>query len=42
MLKIELSAGIIQYTFNPLPGKYFGNNIFALIDRDKVLIIDTA
>ncbi len=42
MLKSELSQGIVRYTFDPLPGKHFGNNIIALIDGGKVLLIDTA
>jgi len=42
MLKSKLSEGIVRYTFDPLPGKHFGNSIFALIDGNKVLLIDTA
>ncbi len=42
MFKSELSEGIVRYTFDPLPGKHFGNNIIALIDGNKVLLIDTA
>jgi glyoxylase-like metal-dependent hydrolase (beta-lactamase superfamily II) len=42
MLKRELTPGIIQYIFDPLPGKYFGNSITALINGNKVLLIDTA
>ena len=42
MLKNEISEGLVQYIFEPLPGRHFGNNIFALIDCDRVLLIDTA
>jgi len=42
MLKKELEPGIVQYIFNPLPGKHFGNSITALINGNKVLLIDTA
>jgi len=42
MRKTEVSEGIVRYTFDPLPGKYFGNNIIAVIDQDRVLLIDTA
>jgi glyoxylase-like metal-dependent hydrolase (beta-lactamase superfamily II) len=42
MLKRELMPGIIQYIFDPLPGKHFGNSITALINDNKVLLIDTA
>lgn len=42
MLKRELATGIVQYVFEPLPGKYFGNSITALINDNKVLLIDTA
>lgn len=42
MLKTNLSEEIIRYTFDPLPGKHFGNSIIALIDGHKALLIDTA
>ena len=42
MIKSELSEGIVRYTFEPLPGRHWGNNIFALNDGNKVLLIDTA
>lgn len=42
MIKRELTAGIIQYIFEPLEGKHFGNCITALINENKVLLIDTA
>ena len=42
MLKRELIPGIIQYIFEPLPGKHFGNSITTLINDNKVLLIDTA
>ncbi len=41
MQKTELAQGIIQYTFEPLPGKHFGNNIYAVVHGNKVLLIDT-
>ncbi|MCB2297986.1 MBL fold metallo-hydrolase [Clostridium tagluense] len=41
MLKRELIPGIIQYMFQPLPGNHFGNSITALINDNKVLLIDT-
>jgi glyoxylase-like metal-dependent hydrolase (beta-lactamase superfamily II) len=42
MLKRELMPGIIQYIFDPLPGMHFGNSVTALINYNKVLLIDTA
>ena len=42
MQKSEVAEGLIRYIFDPLPGKYFGNNIFSVIDDGKVLLIDTA
>lgn len=41
MLKRELSPGIIEYIFEPKQGQHFGNRITALIDEDKVILIDT-
>lgn len=41
-IKKELAPGIVQYIFNPLPDKHFGNSITALINDNKVLLIDTA
>lgn len=41
MLKRELSSGVIEYVFDPQPGKYFGNRITALINEDQVILIDT-
>lgn len=42
MTKIEIEEGIIQYIFDPLPGKHFGNKIVALISENKAILIDTA
>lgn len=42
MVKRELSDGIIQYVFEPLPGKHFWNSITAIINGQEVLLIDTA
>jgi glyoxylase-like metal-dependent hydrolase (beta-lactamase superfamily II) len=41
MLKKELSSGIIEYIFEPKHGQHFGNRITALINEDKVVLIDT-
>lgn len=41
MLKKELSEGIIQYIFEPQSGRHFGYNIIALINENKVVLIDT-
>ncbi|PRR81184.1 MBL fold metallo-hydrolase [Clostridium vincentii] len=41
MIKRELVSGIVQYMFEPLNGSHFGNCITALIDSNKVLLIDT-
>lgn len=41
MKKTELSKGIIQYTFEPIEDKKYGNNILAIISGDKAFIIDT-
>ena len=42
MKKTELSEGVARYTFEPLPGMHFNNNIFALVEGGRVLLIDTA
>jgi glyoxylase-like metal-dependent hydrolase (beta-lactamase superfamily II) len=42
MLKREISPEIIHYTFKPVKGKKFANSITALIDDNKVLLIDAA
>lgn len=41
MKKITLAHNLVQYQFPPYPGKHFGFNIFALIDQDRALLIDT-
>jgi glyoxylase-like metal-dependent hydrolase (beta-lactamase superfamily II) len=41
MKKIELSQGIIQYLFEPVPGQCYSNNIVALLNEDKAILIDT-
>jgi glyoxylase-like metal-dependent hydrolase (beta-lactamase superfamily II) len=41
MKKIELAQGIIKYVFEPRFQQHFGNNVIALIDEDKALLIDT-
>lgn len=41
MIKRELAPGIIEYVFDPQPGKHFGNRITALLKGRKVLLIDT-
>lgn len=41
MLKKEVSKGIVLYIFEPEQGKNFGNKITALINDDKVILIDT-
>jgi len=40
MLKKELSPDIIEYVFEPNQGQYFGNRITALLNEDKVMLID--
>lgn len=42
MQKRELDSGIVKYTFDPLPGKHFGNSVTALIHDNKALLIDAA
>ena len=41
MKKIELSQGVIQYTFEPVDDKKYGNNVIVIISGDKAIIIDT-
>ncbi|MDF2942877.1 MAG: hypothetical protein K0S01_1735 [Herbinix sp.] len=35
-----MSQGIIQYVFEPISQQYFGNNIIALINDNKAVLID--
>lgn len=42
MNKIELAEGIVQYMFEPDPGKDIGYNIIAVSDGNRVILIDTA
>ena len=37
----ELSHGVIQYIFDPVKDKRYGNNVIAIISGDKAIIIDT-
>lgn len=41
MVKKELSQGMILYSFDPKPNQFYGNNILALVNENKVLLIDT-
>ncbi len=41
MKKIELSQGVIQYIFEPIEDKKYGNNVIAIISGDKAFVIDT-
>ncbi len=41
MKKTVLSQGVIQYTFEPIEDKKYGNNVIAIISGDKAFIIDT-
>ncbi|MDF2945308.1 MAG: hypothetical protein K0S01_4166 [Herbinix sp.] len=41
MKKIELSQGIIQYIFEPKIQQNIGNNIIAIINDDRAVLIDT-
>ncbi len=41
MKKTELSKGVIQYTFEPIEDKKYGNNVIAILNGDKAFIIDT-
>ena len=42
MKKTELSDGVVRYTFDPLSGMHFGNNIFSILEGNRALLIDTA
>lgn len=41
MKKVEISQGVIQYIFEPIEDRKFGNNVMAIISGDKAIIIDT-
>ncbi len=41
MIKNELSPGIEEYVFEPKEGQVFGNKITALLNENKVILIDT-
>ena len=41
MLKKELSPDIIEYVFEPKKEQHFGNRITALLNKGKVILIDT-
>jgi glyoxylase-like metal-dependent hydrolase (beta-lactamase superfamily II) len=41
MIKKELSSDIIEYVFQPKKGQHFGNRITALLNKGKVMLIDT-
>ncbi len=41
MKRKELSQGVIQYIFEPIEDKKYGNNVIAIINGDKSIIIDT-
>ena len=40
MIKKELASGIVQYIFEPKENQHYGNSITALINEDKVILID--
>jgi len=44
MLKLQLDERIVQYRFPPEPGKHYGFNLTALLDRQRshAVLIDTA
>lgn len=42
MKKIEISENLYQYQFPPFEDQHFGFNIYALIDGQEALLIDTA
>ena len=42
MKKIKLIKNLYQYQFPPFEGQHFGFNIYALIDGNEALLIDTA
>ncbi|MCF6441866.1 MBL fold metallo-hydrolase [Pseudoalteromonas luteoviolacea] len=42
MKKIKLDEGLYQYQFPPFENQHFGFNIYALIQDDEALLIDTA
>lgn len=42
MKKIKLSNDIYQYQFSPFEGQHFGFNIYALINGNEALLLDTA
>ena len=41
MKKIELSEGILQYLFDPVDHTLYGNNVIAILNDDKAMMIDT-
>ena len=42
MNKIKLSDGLYQYQFPAFDNQHFGFNIYALINANEALLIDTA
>lgn len=40
MYKSLISPGLIRYSFDPMPGHYFSENIYALVSGRKALLID--
>lgn len=41
MKKIELSKGVIQYTFEPIGDERYSNNVIAIVSGEKAILIDT-
>ena len=42
MLKLDIEEGMVQYIFEPLPGRHFGTNILVLRNENEAILIDTA
>lgn len=40
MRKIQISEGIIRYSFDPAPGHFFADSIYAVVSGEKALLID--
>ena len=42
MKKIKITEGLYQFQFPPFENQHFGFNIYALINGQEALLIDTA
>ncbi len=41
MYKTQINGDIIKYSFDPDPGHFFADNIYAVVSEGKALVIDT-